>query len=34
MGLAEPGKPRGLTDTVTALVCQKAAGRVFGRFWN
>jgi len=34
MGLAKPGKTRGLTGTGPGLACQKAAGRVFGRFWN
>jgi len=34
MGLATPGKTRGLTGMGTELACQEAPGRVFGRVWN
>jgi hypothetical protein len=34
LGLAKPGKTRGLTGTGPGLACQESAGRVFGRFWN
>jgi len=34
MGLAEPGKTRGLTGMGPGLAHQEAAGRVLGLFWN
>ena len=34
MGLAKPGKTRGLTGTGVGLAHQEPPGRVFGRFWN
>jgi len=34
MGLAKPGKTRGLTGMGLGLDPQEVVGRVFGRFWN
>jgi len=34
MGLAKPGKTRGLTGTGPDLAPPESAGRVFGRVWN
>jgi hypothetical protein len=34
MGIAKPGKTRGLMGTGTGLARQEATGRVFGRVWN
>jgi hypothetical protein len=34
MGLAKPGKARGLMGTVTGLARPEAADWVVGRFWN
>ena len=34
MGLAKPGRTRGLMGTGTGLACQEALGRVIGWVWN